>query len=161
MGNTRNYGTWSHSMLSSLRGQGLLKVEALVAWLAARNIHIDRTLISHWCAGRTHLPADLLPLLAEFSGRPEEVFGEYVRAVEHEVIPIPISDTEDEDLVDLMLTAGACLGRLQQALADARAPESPGGVAITAEERAELRGRLDELIHLLANVRARLPRNGR
>jgi hypothetical protein len=34
-------------------------------------------------------------------------------------------------------------------------------VAITAEERAELRGRLDELIHLLANVRARLPRNGR
>ncbi len=156
MGSTRSYGSWSHHMLQSMRERGLLKVEAFVAWLAARDIRVDRTLVSHWAAGRTHLPADLLPLLAEFSGDPEAVFGGYVRAAECEVVRMPVSDTKDADLIDLMLSAGASLGRLQQALADARSPESPGGVAITAEERAALQVRLDQLMHLLADVRSRL-----
>lgn len=152
----RAYGSSSKTMLGVLRDRGLLKVAALVAWMKGREIHVDRTLVSHWVAGSTHLPADLLPLLAEFTGRPELVFGEYVRAVDCEVVRIPTELAEDEDLTDLLLGAGASLGRLHQALCDARSPSSPGGVAITTEERTELRTRLDELIHLLADVRARL-----
>ncbi len=157
MGKTRRaYGTWSQSMLRDLRDRGRLKVSALVAWLAGRDVHVDRTLVSHWTTGATHLPADLLPLLAEFCGHPHEVFGPYVRAVDCELVDVPASPAGGEDLVDLLLGAGASLGRLQQALHDARAPESPGGVAVTEEERAALRLRLDELIHVLADIRARL-----
>ena len=152
----RSYGTWSQAMLRTLRGRGLLKVEALVAWLNSRGIQVDRTLVSHWIGGRTHLPADLLPLLAEFTGEPEQVFGEYARAVGYEVVRVPTSPPETEELVDLLLAAGASLGRLQQALFDARSPDSPGGVDITADERVALGKRLDELIQLLADVRGRL-----
>ncbi len=152
----REYGSSSRTMLRALRDSGLLKVEALVAWLKGREIHVDRTLVSHWVAGSTHLPADLLPLLAEFTGRPDQVFGEYVRVVECEVVQIPSASAEDEDLTDLLLGASASLGRLHQVLCEARSPASPGGVTITADERAELSTRLDELIHLLADVRARL-----
>ncbi|MEZ4316182.1 MAG: hypothetical protein R3F61_01705 [Myxococcota bacterium] len=156
MGNTRRYGTWSTTMLQTLRDDDYLKVEAFVSWLAGRGIEVDRSLVSHWCAGRTHLPADLLPLLADFCGHPEGVFGGFVREVGCEVVPTPVSETTDADLIDLMLAAGACMGRLQQALADARSPSSPGGVDITLDERAELQLRLDQLMHLLADVRARL-----
>lgn len=154
----RHYGPWSQQMLQHLRDRDLLKVEALTAFLAARDLPVDRTLISHWASGRTHLPADLLPLLAEFCGEPEQVFGEYLRAVDCEVVRIPVSVPEDEDLVDLVLAAGASLGRLHQSLHDARAPEGPGGVAITEVEREALQHRVDELIQLLADVRARLQR---
>jgi hypothetical protein len=117
---------------------------------------VDRTLVSHWSAGRTHLPADLLPLLAEFSGRPDEVFGAFVRAVDCDVVRIPARATADADLIDQVLAAGASLGRLHQALADARAPDSPGGMAITPEERSALQRRFDELITRLADTRARM-----
>ena len=113
-------------MLETLRDDDF-KVEAFVSWLAARGIHVDRSLVSHWTAGRTHLPADVLPLLAEFSGRPDVVYGPYVRPLGWEVVAIPKSVTSDEDLIDLMLSAGAHLGRLHEALADARSPDSPGG----------------------------------
>jgi len=152
----RAYGTWSQATLAALRARGLLKVEALVAWLGGRGVHVDRTLVSHWIGGRTHLPADLLPLLAEFTGQPEQVFGEYVRAVGYEVVRLPAAPPETEELVDLLLSAGASLGRLQQVLFEARAPDSPGGADITAGERAALGERLDELIQMLTEVRGRL-----
>ena len=161
MGTTRRaYGTWSRTMLRSLRDKGHLKVEALVSWLNARQIPIDRTLVSHWVAGRTHLPADLLPLLADFSGRPELVFGAFVRDVDYELVHIPTSIADDEDLVDLLLTVGALVGRLQLSLCEARSPDSPGGIDITDNEREALRTRLDDLIHLLADIRARLKPEG-
>ncbi len=150
------YGPHSRAMLESLRKKDLLKAEALVAFLSSRDIRIDRSLISHWCAGRSHLPADLLPLLSEFTGRPDAVFGHYVREVGCEVVQLPEAEIGDKELVDLILDAGATLGRLQRALFEARLPTSPGGEAITREERAELRRRLDELIQCLADVRARL-----
>jgi hypothetical protein len=162
MGRTRrSYGPWSQAMLRALRERGLLKVEALVAWMGERGLAVDRTLVSHWIAGRTHLPADLLPLLAEFTGRPEQVFGVFVRAVQHEVVRIAAAPPEDEELVDLLLAAGASLGRLQQALFDARSPDSPGGVDVTAAERVALKALLDELIQLLADVRGRLQPDSR
>ncbi len=154
------YGPWAREMFAGLRKRRLLKVEALVQWLLGRGIRVDRTLVSHWMAGRSHLPADLLPLLAAFTGRAELVFGPFVRPVGCDVVNVPQGSADAADLAEMMLEAGASLGRLQQALIEARAPESPGGEAITAEERAELGERLNELLHQLADLRARLTQDG-
>lgn len=143
-------------MFEVLRHKSLFKVEAFIAWLAERGIKVDRTLVSHWGAGRSHLPADLLPLIAEFTGRPDIVFGIFLREVRCEAVEIPKALIDDGDLVDLILDAGASLGRLQRALLEARLPTSPGGEAITGEERDELKAVLDELIQRLADFRAKL-----
>lgn len=152
----RPYGPWSRDMLEGLRQEGTLKVEAFVEWLAEQGLKVDRTLVSHWASGRSHLPADLLPLLAEFTGHPERVFGTYLRRLGCEVVRLPPAPASREELVQLLLEAGALLGRLQRTLIDAMAPESPGGVAITAEERAGLQERTDELIELIVGIRAHL-----
>lgn len=152
----RPYGKWSRSMFLGLRERGLLKVEAFIAWLAERDIKIDRTLVSHWSAGRSHLPADLLPLLAEFTECPEEVFSPYLKGLGYRAVELPHGMPADRDLINLILEAGAALGRLQRALCEARSPQSPGGEEITSEERDDLRGCLDDLIQRLADLRSRL-----
>jgi len=152
----RPYGPWSLGMLSGLRQRGLLKVEAFVHWLAERDLGVDRTLVSHWASGRAHLPADLLPHLARFTESPEHVFGDYLREVRCELVRVPRGETSSQALIQLLLEAGALLGRLQHSLIQAMAPDSPGGEAITADEREELSTRLDTLIHQLIDIRARL-----
>jgi hypothetical protein len=154
------YGDWSTTMLAKLKESGCLKVEALVAWLSERDINVDRTLVSHWSADRSHLPADMLPLLAEFSERPDLVFAPYLRAVGCDVVRLPDGRTKDRELIDLMLDSAASLGKLQDCLREARAPESPGGVAITNSERDELRAQLDDLQQQLADLRVRLINGG-
>lgn len=143
-------------MLQSLREAQLLKVEALVAWLGQQRISVDRTLVSHWCAGRSHLPADLLPHLSRFTERPDLVFGGFLQAVGCELFRLPRGRFADSDLVDLILEAGACVGRMQQTLAQARSPGSPGGESVTEEEREDILQRLDDLIHHLVELRGRL-----
>ena len=152
----RPYGPWSQGMLGSLRQRGLLKVEAFVHWLGERDLRVDRTLVSHWASGRAHLPADLLPHLAHFTDSPEHVFGDYLREVGCEVVRVPQGNASGPALIQLLLEAGALLGRLQSTLIRAMAPESPGGEAITVEERGELTDRLDTLIQQLMDIRARL-----
>jgi hypothetical protein len=152
----RPYGPWSRAMLAELRGQGLLKVEAFVSWLRERGIGIDRTLVSHWIAGRSHLPADVLPLLSEFSERPDVVFGGYLKELGCDVVNVPEGSVDGRELTEMCLEAGATLGRLQRTLLEAMAPDSPAGEAVSAGERKLLDKRLDELIHHLADLRARL-----
>jgi hypothetical protein len=143
-------------MLEELRSKDLLKVEAFVAWLAEHGIGIDRTLVSHWNAGRSHLPADLLPLLAGFTERADVVYGPYLRDTGYELVDIPTAEAQGRDLTDLVLECNADLGRLQVALLEARSPGSPGGEAIVASERKQLRALLDDLMHRLAQLRAQL-----
>ena len=152
----RSYGPWSQAMLGRLRELDELKLEAFVAYLAENGIDVDRTLVSHWCAGRTHLPADVLPWLAAFTGDPARVFGRFVREVSCDVVESERGGPEDKDLIHLLLEAGSSLGRLQSALLDARSPESPGGEAITSGEANGLRDQLNDLIHHLADLRFRL-----
>jgi len=156
LGTVKPYGSSSREMLAELRDGQHLKVEAFVAWMDAGGNPIDRSLVSHWCAGRSHLPADVLPLLANFTGQPEAVFGPYLRPAHCTVAHVPDGTESDEDLVDLILEAGSTLGKLQHALHEARMPESPGGHAITTDERDGLRHHLDELIQRLADIRVRL-----
>ena len=157
----RPYGPWSRSMLAGLRERGLLKVEAFACWLGDRDLTIDRTLVSHWGAGRSHLPADVLPLLAEFTERTEQVFGPYIRDLGWEMVPVPRGAPEGRELADLLLELSVALGRLQLALMEARSPGSPGGRAIIAEEWVIMRDRLDELIHRAADVRAQVDARAR
>jgi len=153
----RPYGPWSQAMLASLRQRGLLKLEAFACWLGERDIRIDRTLVSHWTAGRSHLPADILPHLAEFTERGERVFGPYVRDLGYELIPVPKGAPEGgRELAELLLELSVTLGRLQLALMEARSPDSPGGKEITAGEWSILRDRLDDLIHRAADLRAQV-----
>lgn len=152
----RPYGPWSQEVLGSLRQRGLLKVEAFVSWLGDRGLGVDRTLVSHWASGRSHLPADLLPRLAEFTEHPEHVFGGFVRAVGCEVVRMPLGAATGDALIQLMLEAGALLGRLQHGLIEAISPESPGGEKITRDEQDELVERLDTLIQQLVELRAQL-----
>lgn len=154
------YGPWSQAMLTQLRASGDLKVEAFVAWLAEREVRIDRTLVSHWTSGRSHLPADLLPLLAEFTGRHDIVFGEYLHAVRCEVYALPVGIPDGDELSDLVLHAGAAFGQLQNCLFEARQPDSPGGIEVVAEEREQIRDALDDLIQELAELRAWLCAEG-
>lgn len=150
------YGPWSRQMLESLKEAGVLKAEAFVSWLHSRDIHIDRTLISHWLNGRTHLPADMLVRLAAFTERADLVFGDYLRALDCELVCIGKQAPSDRDIIDLMLEAGATLGRLQRALIQALAPDSPGGRDITRDECRELRRRLDAFISQLTGLREHL-----
>jgi len=143
-------------MLASLREHDLLKVEAFVAWLGEHDIHIDRTLVSHWTAGRSHLPADLLPLLAEYTERPDLVFGEFLRDLGQDVVNIPVGVPKGKDLTDVMMGLNISLGRLQAALMEAREPTSPGGEAVVEEERVLLRKLLNDLMHQAAELRAEL-----
>jgi hypothetical protein len=143
-------------MLNALRDRGLLKVEAFIYFLESQHIHIDRTLVSHWIAGRSHMPADLLPHLAEFTERPDLVFGPYLKDLHLDVVTLPHVDARADQLTDSMLELSASLGRLQQALIDARVPESPGGPAITTDEQRELKTRVDLLLHQLVQLRASL-----
>ena len=152
----RPYGPWSCAMLASLRRRRLLKVDAFVRWLSERGIEVDRTLVSHWIAGRSHLPADLLPLLAEFTGHAELVFDEYVHPTDCEVVHVPHGIKGDHELTELMLALGAAFGHLQQHIIEARAQSSPGGSEITGDERLELLEHLETLIHPLIDLKAQL-----
>ena len=143
-------------MMEAVRHDGLLKMEAFAQWLAERGVKVDRTLVSHWASGRSHLPADLLPLLAEFTDCPERVFGPYVRELGCEVMRLPRGDTGSGDLLRLFLAASAQLGLLHESLADAIAPDGPGGEAITESERNEMLARADTLIEQLVSIRGHL-----
>ena len=145
-------------MLQGLRNRDELKVEAFVAWLAERGIRIDRTLVSHWIAGRSHLPADILPLLSQFSGRPDLVFGEHLRAANCTPVRISEAIPEGRQLTELILSLGASLGRLNAAVVEAWSPDSPGGESITQDEREGLVQLLDELIQQMADLKAQLRR---
>jgi len=140
-------------MLDALRSEGLLKVEAFVAWLGERGVLVDRTLVSHWIGGRAHLPADVLPWLARFCERPERVFGRFVRAAGCEVVRLPDETVTDRELIDLLLEAAGTMGRVHTTLLQARAWESPGGTTVTASERQALAAWVDELMHQLAELR--------
>ncbi len=150
------YGDWSQHMLAGLRELGLFKVEAFLGWLAEHDIEIDRTLVSHWAAGRSHFPADLLPHLAEFTGRPELVFGPYLHGIGCELVRIPEGKAVEGQLTEAMLVMGGTMGHLQQVLMRARAPDSPAGKDLSTEECAHLRRHLEELIQQLADFNVRL-----
>ena len=143
-------------MMESVRHDGLLKMEAFAAWLAERGVKVDRTLVSHWASGRSHLPADLLPLLAQYTDCPERVFGPYVRELGCELMRLPQGETQASDLLRLFLSASAQLGLLHESLADAIAPDGPGGEAITGSERDEMLARADTLIEQLDSIRGHL-----
>ena len=155
------YGPWSREMLERLRTEGAFKAEAFVSWLRSLNIHVDRSLISHWMSGRTHLPADMLVRLAKFTERADLVFGDYLRAVDCELVRLAESPPPDGDIVELMLEAGATLGRLQRTLIRALSPDSPGGREITRGECRELRQRLDRFISRLTELREHLKQRER
>lgn len=152
----RSYGVWSRQMLSTLRKSEELKVEAFVAWMSDRGVRIDRTLLSHWFADRSHLPADLLPHLAQFTGRPELVYGPYLKDSQCELVHLQVGRPDERELTDQMLEVGASLGRIHRTVIDVRLPDSDGGEDITRAERRDLVKLISHLIHQLAELRARL-----
>lgn len=154
----RAYGSWSHAMLAALRDADVFKVDAFVSWLSERGVAIDRTLVSHWVAGRSHLPADALPLLAEFTGHPELVYGEFLRAAFYEPVHLGAVAPTEREITDQMLEVGATLGRLHRTVIDVRLPDSPGGSSITPGEKRILCEQLTALIHQLVELRTRLER---
>lgn len=134
----------------------MLKVAALVAWLGENRMTVDRTLVSHWISGRAHLPADILPRLSEFTGRPDLVFKHFVRASNCDIVHIPEGNLSNGKLTHLVLQAGSSLGQLQHAIAEAQSSDSPGGEKITDTERRSLVNCLNSYIQELADLKRSL-----
>lgn len=146
-----SYGPWADQILADLRRRGLLKVEAFRAFLASRDLAVDRTLIQQWCSGATHLPVDVLPHLADHTGRPDLVLGPLAAQVDHQLVPVG-DDAVPMDLPTEALRIGAAVGRLQGRVAEALDPEGDAGPGLSGEERDAVLGQVLDLVAQLHQV---------
>lgn len=148
------YGDHSRRLLLALRRRGLLDTEALATWIGEATGHpVARQLVSQWISGDAHLPADVLPLLADFVGDADLVFGPLRRACTIAEPDAPAPRSEPDAIHGLSHR----MATLQLALVEARAPSSAGGSDLTDDERhalIEQAERLqEELAHTLASLR--------
>lgn len=151
-----SYGPWSQRMLKKLCETEGFKVASLMCWLEEKGLNVDQALFSQWKKGSTHLPADVLPLLAAYSENPEVVFSEYTRTADCEVLRLQPRDDHEGDLVDAVFTATDYMGRLSRAFSEARMPDSDGGKHITPTECESLLENLNDAIQRLVDLRSRL-----
>lgn len=158
MPRVNSYGPWAQRILEELRHRGLLKVEAFRAFLSARGFEVDRTLVQQWCSGATHLPVDVLPHLADHTGRPDLVYAPLVEHADHRLVPVVDTAPTGEAITDEALDLGGAVGRVQDAVRRARAIESAGGPSVTGEEAARVLDAIEaaqrELDELRAGVEA-------
>ena len=140
----RSYSNTSRPMLAALQRRGLLDQEAFAAHLeSATGELITRQVVSQWVTGDSHLPADVLEHLADFTGRADLVLAPFARASgAHVVVSDPV-----------VAAQGAVLAAID--------PAGPRGVAVDATERADLvrvaedlRAQLDSLLVTLGPPRA-------
>lgn len=149
----RTYGDAARLILASLQRRRLLDQEAFALFVGeATGKEVRGSLVSQWCTGEAHLPADVLPLLADFTGAPELVLGPIARACGLKVSPIDEESSEaDRTPIELLgrqaLTPTAALiAGLLKALDDG---------LIDEEEAALLEPVLEEAHMALRKLRRR------
>ena len=150
------YGPWSERMLSRLCEIDGFKVASFTRWLRDKGVNVKDGNFTQWKKGYSHLPADALPLLAEYLNKPELVFSEYIRVVDSELLRLHPTKTSKGDLIDDFFIASDYMGRLSRAFFSVREPDSDDGQTITPSECEFLLDCLNDSIQKLVNLRSRL-----
>jgi transcriptional regulator with XRE-family HTH domain len=109
----------------------------------ARFLGIDSTLISRWRRGDRGMPVEVLPLLAQYTGDPELVYGDLLARAGCRVAKE--YDETETDLETAIHTMRRRIGEMIVTLADATDPAGPSGPSLDPDEQDEV---LDEVVAL-------------
>lgn len=132
--------------------------DAFAAYLAEAGVpRVSRPLVTLWANAentRWMRVADVLGAM-RLTARPERILQPLCDAANGVFVPLPGGVGEPIG-VRCALALGGLIGRLQEAVLDARHPDSDGGEDVTEDEREQLLGLIDEAIRQLTKMRASL-----
>lgn len=157
------YGPFQTRLFRRLKALDIMDLTGLIEELEhATGRSLDRSLASHWAAGRSHLPMDVLPHLAQliddYRGHQgaEVVFGPMLRSLGYRVVPEAHSDESEADTPALLHRVVLEALDVVHCITRATDPHGPAGAAMSREEAADARREVDELRRALDAMAAQL-----